>query len=661
MPFEQLALLIKSTATINTTKALVDRLESRLRLLWAVRGCQPSLANIDHLFRIAVAHNYTGNSSNNTQRGAKTTKSVKEEAQMPVTLSRYPVRVVLCACMIMGHPDAVLNGQGECEVTLVESAVRFIREFELLLKIIIDGPIKTSQEEIAAEIPSQKTFRFQLEACDKAWCFYLHHFVSWMLKDAKLLEEDLVRAACQLEFSMMQSKLTLGNDGTLANDMEAIKKQVLDEQKLLREKVQHLSGNTGLKRMECALTEIRSKFIGDEESESPLKSSSGQISSSRPPHSLEGSPVTNSSAKRIIDDHQSVDTLLVSENELLVNEIVHEYHRGLADTFNAADKDQNYVQEKVRETMERAFWDCVMESVKQDEPDFSWILKLIKEVRDELCEMSPQSWRQEIVENIDVDILSQVLRSGTLDMDYLGKILEFALVTFEKLSAPANDEELKSSHCKLLEELREIFKVGDKSNASISFVVIKGLRYVLQEIQALKREISKARIRFIEPLIKGHAGLEYLKNAFANRYGPPTDALSSLTIARQWLSSVHPIAEQEWDEHIDSLTALESNIESSQVLLPTTLRTGGSISMVSNIGSSATGSNQPECKGERVDKLVRLGLLKLVSGIGGLTPEALPETLELNISRLRAVQSQFQKIIVISTRLLVDPPSNSSV
>lgn len=108
--------------------------------------------------------------------------------------------------------------------------------------------------------------------------------------------------------------------------------------------MQHLSGNTGLKRMECALTEIRSKFIGDEESKSPLKSSSGQISSSRPPHSLEGSSVTNSSAKRIIDDHQSVDTLLVSENELLVNEIVHEYHRGLADTFNAADKDQNNVQ-----------------------------------------------------------------------------------------------------------------------------------------------------------------------------------------------------------------------------------------------------------------------------------------------------------------------------
>ena len=68
------------------------------------------------------------------------------------------------------------------------------------------------------------------------------------------------------------------------------------------------------------------------------------------------------------------------------------------------------VQEKVRETMEKAFWDGIMDSLKQDEPDYSWVLKLMKEVKDELCEMSPQSWRQEIVETIDIDILPQVGR-----------------------------------------------------------------------------------------------------------------------------------------------------------------------------------------------------------------------------------------------------------
>lgn len=63
-----------------------------------------------------------------------------------------------------------------------------------------------------------------------------------------------------------------------------------------------------------------------------------------------------------------------------------------------------------------------------------------------------------------------------------------------------------------------------------------------------------------------------------------------------------------------------------------------------------SGNQQPECKGERVDLLARLGLLKLVSGVSGLTEEALPETFKLNLSRLRAVQAQIQKIIVTSVR-----------
>lgn len=49
---------------------------------------------------------------------------------------------------------------------------------------------------------------------------------------------------------------------------------------------------------------------------------------------------------------------------------------------------------------------------------------------------------------------------------------------------------------------------------------------------------------------------------------------------------------------------------------------------------------------------LRLGLLKLVREIDGLVQEFLPETLRLNVSRLRAVQSQLQKIIVISTRFV---------
>lgn len=63
--------------------------------------------------------------------------------------------------------------------------------------------------------------------------------------------------------------------------------------------------------------------------------------------------------------------------------------------------------------MEKAFWDGVMDSVKENDSDFSWILKLVTEVRDELCDIS-QSWKQEISESIDIDILSQVTYQRTI-------------------------------------------------------------------------------------------------------------------------------------------------------------------------------------------------------------------------------------------------------
>lgn len=66
-------------------------------------------------------------------------------------------------------------------------------------------------------------------------------------------------------------------------------------------------------------------------------------------------------------------------------------------------------QEKIRETMEKAFWDSIMESVKRDKPNYDKVIKLVREVRDEICDMAPQSWKAEITEAIDLEILCQVV------------------------------------------------------------------------------------------------------------------------------------------------------------------------------------------------------------------------------------------------------------
>lgn len=700
MPFEQLALCIESATTLQTVKALLDRLESRFLLSQSQSSCSSSPENVDHLLKRLASPNRRVASGKATRTRGVMKKGAKSSGSNK--LSRYPVRVVLCAYMILGHPNAVLSGQGEREVALMESALHFVRKFELLIKIILDGPnsARSSRQsspdvmsddldhhqESAVHSPRQQSFRSHLAAFDSAWCSYLYCFVVWKVKDARSLEEDLVRAACQLELSMMQTcKLTSeGQTCDLSHDMKAIQKQVTEDQKLLREKVQHLSGDAGIERMECALADARSKFFEAKENGSPLATpvahiaspstcnSSGQplVSTSKEQHivnngrsnsvvrSLFGSPSSSppkASKKTESVDVQSsskMDRQLPADNELLVNEILH----GGCDTFtNNLDiniRDETGIKAKVKETMEKAFWDGIMHAMKEDEPDYSRIVGLVKEVRDELCELAP-SWKQEILDSIDLEILSQVLESDTLDTDYLGRILEYALVMLQKLSAPANEDEMRKTHKKLLSELADIAQSSDKQNGSFVIATIKGLRFVLEQIQTLKKEISKARIQLMEPIIKGSAGLEYLQKAFADRYGPPSEAASSLPLTVQWISSLRNSLEEEWSEHVDSLSVLST----SHGLPPvTSLRTGGGTLLASKQGHlliNPSGGDLPECGGEKIDKCVRLGLLKLVSAIEGLTIETVPETFKLNVVRLRSVQSQYQQIIVIATSILV--------
>jgi hypothetical protein len=49
-----------------------------------------------------------------------------------------------------------------------------------------------------------------------------------------------------------------------------------------------------------------------------------------------------------------------------------------------------------------------MESMKQDEPKYDRVVQLVGEVRDGIQELAPENWKQEIVEAIDLDLLSQV-------------------------------------------------------------------------------------------------------------------------------------------------------------------------------------------------------------------------------------------------------------
>lgn len=69
-------------------------------------------------------------------------------------------------------------------------------------------------------------------------------------------------------------------------------------------------------------------------------------------------------------------------------------------------------------------------------------------------------------------------------MDYLGKILDYALSMLRKMSDPASEDEMKMAHQKLLSELSEFSLSSDgKLNNTSVVPIVKALKFVLEEIQ----------------------------------------------------------------------------------------------------------------------------------------------------------------------------------
>ncbi|XP_051137373.1 uncharacterized protein LOC127255720 [Andrographis paniculata] len=683
MPFEQFALLMQSAATIRPLKMLLDRIEERYESSPAVGS---ATSDIEHLLKQAASSKQKQSHRKDiSRREEKKTATVRRSSEKAtVQLPRYQAKIVLCAYMITGHPDTVINKKWEHEMPLVKTAGTFIYEFELLIKILLNGPMLVSNENSHPISVSRRTFRLQLAAFDAAWCAFLNSFVAWKAKDSTALEEDLIGAACRLELSMRQMcKMTPeGITSQLSYAMSTVQKQVFEDQKLLREKILQLSGDAGIKHLEKALSETRMKFFNAKETRSlitPLSafiSSASSISPSSSSSDKEGEPTavatertpavesvsrdgTNTNEVKNIASSGSIlkspGNSLDMKNAVIVNEYVHGEHIVFSDDPSLPGKYLNYM-EKWKGTMENAYWDWIVESVKQDDPDYSHVLKLMTKVRDEIYVMSPQSWKQEVLEDINLESLSRVLNSGSIDFEYLRKILESALSSLQKLCAPVDEDEMKEKHQKYLEELDHTC-CTNMSYSSQVVMIMKALRYVLQEIQQLKQEITKARIRMVEPILKGPEALKYLQKSFTDQYGDPSRAVFSLPLTAEWLSSVREKKDVEWFEHKKALSELAKKFENSSTFLPSALQSGGNLSNTSYTSNATkyfeTVGSGLECKGDEIDVLVRLGLTRLVMKVDGLTEGQIPETMSFNLARLRSVQSRIQKISVIAISLLV--------
>lgn len=742
LPFEELAGRITSSASLRSVKALLARLESRFLLS---STSSSAVAKINHLLRRLFPENRKAGVGNVVRPGRRihlqgsskgfsketgkvqnatgTLKGKDPQKSEEKEMERYPARVFLCAYMIIGHSEAVFSTQGEREVVLSKCALKLLQEFEALVSIILNGPPSISQSrpespnftgerKVASDSENSpaRPFASQLAEFDAAWCAYLYEFVAWKVQDAQLLEEDLIRVACQLELSMLQKcNFTPDNPGVeLSHDVEAIRKQVVVDQQLLRERILHLTSSTGVARMDAALSEVRIQFLEARERGSPCLSPFASPQKAKPcgfpsfsPSELfkldsnEGSGEVNATKSLLnsFNDAREVEKSSVQHsicgsglesvitedqkavvNERLVNEMLHERSWGISNLHPDASKTSDKlgeIQGQIKRTVEDAFWDGVLEGVSKDPPDYRWVIGLLKDMRTDLDGLVPENWKQELKESLDIEIFSQVLESGSCDYEYFRKLLDYAMSIVLKLGAPARDNDLRTSHQLLVTDLSQIASdEGEKRQSSFGLALVKGLRFVLQQIQILKADISAARIQALAPVIQGSAGIEYLQLSFSKRYqlrglSENIHCSEKLPKTVEWLRQVKEALQQDREELETLQSAYLSTVhtkESSRGLVQPMplMRTGASViarepSVVPRGSSmSSTGNEEQRALQWRSTyTFVGLGMLHIVCALQAVAEDTIAETLRLNIHRLRKAQNDFQRIVIMATGLLL--------
>lgn len=152
--------------------------------------------------------------------------------------------------------------------------------------------------------------------------------------------------------------------------------QVTEDQRLLRERVRHLSGDAGIERMRNALSDTRAQYFKSVENGNPMGSPVAHIlpsSSSLATPTVDSdkknkSEETNRVVRSLFKDNDSkplqkaADSSVASsrssenqlnrhsgeivsmENELIVNEFVHGQHYSSSNSLNGIDEDQRMVK-----------------------------------------------------------------------------------------------------------------------------------------------------------------------------------------------------------------------------------------------------------------------------------------------------------------------------
>lgn len=607
-------------------------------------------------------------------------------------LDRYPTRVFLCAYMILNHPEVVFNSKGDREAALSTSSKDMIESFERLVQRYVQPvtepgtPLRPSPE-----LPS---FSELFNAFDDCWVSYLEQFVAWKLHDAAGLADSLIRMASKMQLSMLRKvDGDIHSEKAQSNsDLANIVKQVQHDHQLLRERVQRLAGAQGLEKFEAALEAAREKYEAESKdipTESNTATESDTSTTSRQKSESEGSSTGGQRGsgnggrpprRNPLDhDHNGIPAnakkevfvweLLYNRNFQLESEMIEEiWSSALAVeapklpkkfTDEEGQSPARTLRKQITTIAEKAFWDTVEERLTSESGGAAvQVCTMLLEIGSDLSAMLPNTTSARIVnEHLkDEAELLKLLQGEEEDSNNLntGKLLHLLEHTSELLRE-CGSEARNAAAMDAQQKVREsiVQALEQEETGALAKAVCRALRLLYAQLKVLRFDLANARIRALAAVLTGATALKYGQEKFSTTFGliqgqNPGD---KLPYTKQWIEQVvEPRRSLEL-----LLEPVSSELVATRSNIPSAMRSG--------VGLASSSSKAPLEQWPEVQYIspvaanswraaFRIGLIHLVSAPLPLSIQNVPETLQLDVQRLRNVQNAFQRLVVTAAALL---------
>ncbi|XP_061825796.1 T-complex protein 11-like protein 1 isoform X2 [Nerophis lumbriciformis] len=202
-----------------------------------------------------------------------------------------------------------------------------------------------------------------------------------------------------------------------------------------------------------------------------------------------GSNTPQASPPRFVSVEELMETAKGVNNMALAHEIV------VNQTFQVKPSEfpEGSLERRVKEMMQKAFWDCLEAQLKEDPPQYMQAIKLLAEMKETLLSFllpGHGHLRSRIQEVLDLALIQQQAEKGAPD---IGSLSQFIIEMMGSLCAPCRDEEIS--------KLKEI----------TDFVPL--LKAIFSLLDLMKLDMANFAVNSIRPHLMQQS-VEYERNKF---------------------------------------------------------------------------------------------------------------------------------------------------